>query len=57
LQDAINQGRRRIFLWGGVKAENFRAIRFYERLGFIRLGTFLYEGENLDMVYLVDARN
>ena len=57
LQDAINQGRRRIFLWGGVKAENQRAIKFYERHGFIRLGTFLHEGENLDMVYLVDARN
>jgi ribosomal protein S18 acetylase RimI-like enzyme len=57
LRDAKDYGRRRIFLWGGVKAENLRAIRFYERLGFIRLGTFLYEGENLDMVYLVDARN
>jgi ribosomal protein S18 acetylase RimI-like enzyme len=57
LQDAIDQGRRRIFLWGGVKAENLRAIRFYERLGFIRIGTFLHEGENMDMVYLVGARN
>ncbi|MGB4772642.1 MAG: GNAT family N-acetyltransferase [Chitinophagaceae bacterium] len=57
LQYAIEQGRRRIFLWGGVKTENLRAIRYYERLGFIRIGRFLHEGENLDMVYLVGARN
>jgi ribosomal protein S18 acetylase RimI-like enzyme len=57
LRDAKDYGRRRIFLWGGVKAENQRAIKFYERHGFIRLDTFLHEGENLDMVYLVDARN
>ena len=57
LADARAHGRRRIFLWGGVKAENHRAIRFYERLGFIRIGTFFHEGDNIDMVYLVDGRN
>lgn len=57
LQDAVAHGRRRIFLWGGVKAENQRAIRFYERIGFIRIGNFHHEGENIDMVYLVDGRN
>lgn len=57
LRDAVDHGRRRIFLWGGVKAENQRAIRFYERLGFVRIGRFHHEGENIDMVYLVDGRN
>lgn len=57
LADAREQGRRRIFLWGGVKAENHRAIRFYERAGFIRIGEFHHEGGNMDMVYLVDGRN
>ena len=57
LQDAMDHGRRRIFLWGGVKMENQRAMRFYERLGFIRIGDFHHEGENIDMVYLVDGRN
>jgi ribosomal protein S18 acetylase RimI-like enzyme len=52
LRDALDHGRRRIFLWGGVKAENQRAIRFYERIGFIRIGIFFHEGDNLDMVYL-----
>lgn len=57
LRDAFEHGRRRIFLWGGVKAENHRAIRFYERHGFIRIGVFYHEGENVDMVYLVDGGN
>ena len=55
LRNAREHGRRRIFLWGGVKAENQRAIRFYERLGFIRIGEFQHEGGNIDMVYLVDG--
>jgi GNAT superfamily N-acetyltransferase len=52
LEDALQQGRRRIFLWGGVKIENVRAVRFYHKLGFIPVGNFFHEGENLDMVYL-----
>ena len=52
LEDALQQGRRRIFLWGGVKAENVRAVRFYQKLGFIPIGNFFHEGDNLDMVYL-----
>jgi len=52
LDDALQQGRRRIFLWGGVKVENIRAVRFYRKLGFIPIGNFFHEGDNLDMVYL-----
>ncbi len=40
----------RIFLWGGVQADNQRAIRFYERNGFKTLGEFEYHGHNYDMV-------
>jgi ribosomal protein S18 acetylase RimI-like enzyme len=52
LKDALLHGRRRIFLWGGVKVENVRAVRFYQKLGFIPIGIFFHEGDNLDMVYL-----
>ncbi len=42
---------RRIILWGGVQAENERAIRYYQNNGFTRLGEFQYNGNNFDMVY------
>ncbi|WP_149263766.1 GNAT family N-acetyltransferase [Actinomadura sp. K4S16] len=32
--------KRRIILWGGVLADNPRAIRYYEKNGFHRVGTF-----------------
>lgn len=33
-------GRKRIVLWGGVLADNGRAIRYYQKNGFQRVGTF-----------------
>ncbi|MFF5923360.1 GNAT family N-acetyltransferase [Streptomyces flavochromogenes] len=33
-------GRNRIVLWGGVLADNPRAIRYYEKNGFRRVGSF-----------------
>ncbi|MFE9363057.1 hypothetical protein ACFYNN_09525 [Streptomyces sp. NPDC006978] len=30
----------RIILWGGVRADNPRAIRYYEKNGFQRVGRF-----------------
>ena len=27
-------GKKRLILWGGVKRNNKRAIRFYEKIGF-----------------------
>ncbi|WP_433475642.1 N-acetyltransferase family protein [Spirillospora sp. CA-142024] len=33
-------GRTRIILWGGVLADNARAIRFYEKNGFRHIGSF-----------------
>lgn len=57
LEDAISLGSTRIFLWGGVKAENHRAINFYVRCGFLTVGRFIHEGDNIDMVYLVRGVN
>jgi RimJ/RimL family protein N-acetyltransferase len=33
-------GKRRMILWGGVLADNHRAIRYYEKNGFRLLGRF-----------------
>lgn len=33
-------GRTRIILWGGVRADNPRAIRYYEKNGFQPVGLF-----------------
>lgn len=45
-------GQKRMILWGGVFPENKQAIRFYEKVGFKRVGKFVNkEGrECLDMV-------
>ncbi len=40
----------RILLWGGVQADNVRAIHYYERNGFTRLGQFEHHGTNYDMI-------
>ncbi len=42
---ARRYGCRRILLLGGVFTVNARAIRFYERVGFQRVGTFELEGQ------------
>lgn len=34
-------GRSRVILWGGVLADNERAIRFYEKNGFVHAGRFV----------------
>jgi diamine N-acetyltransferase len=40
-------GRTRLILWGGVLDRNVRARRFYRRLGFVELGTWLQPGGEL----------
>lgn len=42
---------KRIILWGGVQAENLKAINYYKRNGFYILGQFSYNGENYDMCF------
>ena len=42
-------GRRRIILWGGVHASNRRALRFYDKSGFVRVGSaYRAEGASED---------
>jgi len=45
-------GKRRIILWGGVLADNPRAIRYYEKNGFRTVGSFTGpDGQrSLDMI-------
>lgn len=38
-------GRKRIILWGGVRQDNPQAIRFYEKNGFEKLGSFVNENQ------------
>ncbi|WP_405760212.1 GNAT family N-acetyltransferase [Streptomyces sp. NBC_01420] len=50
-------GRKRVILFGGVLAENARAIRYYEKNGFRAVGSFTGgDGvRSLDMVLDLDA--
>jgi len=41
---------QRIVLWGGVQATNEKAIIYYQKLGFQKVGQFSHNGENLDMI-------
>ena len=45
-------GRRRILLWGGVLADNLRAIRYYEKNGFRHAGRFV-NGDGVDCCDLI----
>lgn len=50
-------GRSRVILWGGVLADNSRAIRFYEKNGFAHVGNFA-NGDGLaccDMIIDLDG--
>ena len=42
LEVALRLGRKRMVLMGGTQATNHRAIRYYEKHGFQRVGTFEY---------------
>jgi len=45
-------GKKRIILWGGVLSENARAIHYYQKNGFKKLGTFTKDDghESIDMI-------
>ena len=44
-------GRQRMLLWGGVRADNPRAVHFYTKFGFQRVGDFEAGGtNNYDMI-------
>lgn len=41
---------KRLVLWGGVQADNVRAVNYYQKNGFQWMGRFTYNGENFDMM-------
>lgn len=44
-------GQQRIVLWGGVRADNPRAVHFYEKMGFVEWGQFeTKDTNNYDML-------
>lgn len=49
--DVLRQmGRARILLWGGTREDNPRAIHFYTKLGFRKVGEFRSHVNNYDMI-------
>ncbi|MFF9645936.1 GNAT family N-acetyltransferase [Kitasatospora aureofaciens] len=47
-------GRTRIILWGGVRADNPRAIRYYEKNGFQPVGFFTEADGSLSLDMMLD---
>lgn len=50
LSVAAKLGRKRVVLWDGVQERNERAVRFYARCGFVKVGEFLTDLNNHDMI-------
>jgi ribosomal protein S18 acetylase RimI-like enzyme len=50
LSEVKNTATQQITLWGGVQADNLRAIRFYHKYGFETVGKFERSGPNYDMI-------
>lgn len=51
--------QERILLWGGVDAANRRAIRFYEKIGFVWVGDFVARDGDAccDMLYEIQSES
>ena len=46
-----SMGKKRVVLWGGVQERNGRAVNFYTKFGFERVGEFMHNGiMNYDMI-------
>ncbi len=50
LNAASRLGRKRVVLWYGVQATNARAIHFYSKWGFHKVGEFYTDKNNFDMI-------
>lgn len=48
--EAKKTGATHVILWGGVQHGNPRAVRFYEKNGFVKVGTFNQNGGDDDMI-------
>ena len=51
LDDLKSKGFSRIILWGGVQADNVKAVNFYRKNGFQEVGRFEHNGNNIDMTH------
>jgi diamine N-acetyltransferase len=51
VEDLKGAGIKRVILWGGVQADNDKAVQYYKRNGFVTLGQFFHNGNNYDMVF------
>jgi GNAT superfamily N-acetyltransferase len=56
LQCAARLGRKRVALWGGVQTSNLRAVHFYTKFGFRKVGEFYTDKDNDDMILDLEAR-
>lgn len=52
-EELRSKGINRMILWGGVQADNTKAVSFYLKNGFQTIGKFSYNGENLDMIAII----
>lgn len=50
INEIRTQNGKKIVLWGGVRDENTKAINFYTKFGFKKLGKFEFNGLNHDMI-------
>jgi diamine N-acetyltransferase len=50
LSDLKTMKIKRIILWGGVQADNTKALNYYKKNGFSIAGQFYHNGENYDMI-------
>jgi hypothetical protein len=57
LEVAPGLGRRRIVLWLGVQATNDRAVHFYTKWGFRKVGEFYTDKNNYDMLLDLSQRS
>ncbi|MBL0882981.1 MAG: GNAT family N-acetyltransferase [Chitinophagaceae bacterium] len=47
----LQQQKQRVILWGGVQADNIVAVSYYNKIGFLTIGTYEHNGKNnLDMM-------
>jgi GNAT superfamily N-acetyltransferase len=55
LRSARQMGRRRVVLWLGVQATNDRAVHFYTKCGFRKVGEFFTDKNYFDMILDLDG--
>jgi ribosomal protein S18 acetylase RimI-like enzyme len=54
LADLKEKGMKRIILWGGVQSDNQKAVYYYLKNGFRKVGQFEHNGPNDDMILEIE---